>query len=48
MDPLFASLFSVLLLGENILEPTYLIATAFIILAIAVSNYKPKSCVVNS
>jgi len=48
MDPLFASLFSALLLGENILKPTYLIATAFIILAIAVSNYKPKSCVVNS
>lgn len=46
MDPLFASLFSALLLGENILKPTYLIATSLIILAIAVSNYKPKSSVV--
>ena len=46
MDPLFASLFSALLLGENILKPTYLIATALIILAIAVSNYKPKSNVI--
>lgn len=45
MDPLFASLFSALLLGENILKPTYLIATALIILAIAVSNHKPKSSV---
>lgn len=43
MDPLFASLFSALLLGENILKPSYLIATALIILAVAVSNYKPKS-----
>jgi len=46
MDPLFASLFSALLLGENILKPTYLIATSLIILAIAVSNHKPKSSVV--
>ncbi len=46
MDPLFASLFSAILLGENILKPTYLIATALIILAIAVSNYKPKRSVV--
>ena len=46
MDPMFASLFSALLLGENILKPTYLIATALIILAVAVSNYKPKSSVV--
>ncbi len=46
MDPLFASLFSALLLGEDILKPTYLIATSLIILAIAVSNHKPKSSVV--
>ena len=46
MDPLFASLFSALMLGENILKPTYLIATVLIILAIAASNYKSKSSVV--
>ena len=46
MDPLFASLFSAILLGENILKPTYLIATVLIILAIAASNYKSKSSVV--
>ena len=38
MDPLFASLFSALLLRENILKPTYLIGIALIILAISVSN----------
>lgn len=43
MDPLFASLFSALLLGENILKPTYLIGIVLIILAISVSNHKPKS-----
>ena len=42
MDPLFASLFSALLLGENILRPTYLAAIALIILAITISNYKRK------
>ncbi len=42
MDPLFASLFSALLLGENVWKPTYLLAVACIVLAIAVSNYKRK------
>lgn len=42
MDPLFASLFSALLLGENILKPTYLIAVGLIVLAIAISNYKKE------
>ena len=45
MDPLFASLFSALLLGENILKPTFLAATLLIIAAIYISNktYKNKS-----
>ena len=43
MDPLFASLFSAVLLGEEILKPTYLIATALIVLAIVISNHKPRS-----
>ena len=45
MDPLFASLFSALLLGENILKPTFLAATLLIIVAIYISNktYKNKS-----
>lgn len=42
MDPLFASFFSALLLGENILRPTYLAAIALIILAITINNYKRK------
>lgn len=42
MDPLFASFFSALLLGENILRPTYLAAIALIILAITTNNYKRK------
>ena len=42
MDPIFASLFSALLLGENILRPTYLAAIALIILAITINNYKRK------
>ena len=40
MDPLFASLFSALLLQENILKPTYLVAVVLIVLAVYVSNYK--------
>lgn len=45
MDPLFASLFSALLLGENILKPTYLVATVLTVSAIYVSNktFKNKS-----
>ena len=39
MDPLFASMFSAILLGENIFKITYIIATAFIIIAVAISNY---------
>ena len=46
MDPLFASLFSALLLGENILKPTYIIATALIVIAIVVSSNRRKSGVV--
>ncbi len=42
MDPLFASLFSALFLGENIWKPTYLAAVALIIVAVAVSNYNEK------
>ena len=43
MDPLFASLFSALLLGENILKPTYLAATVLIVTAIYVSNHVSKT-----
>lgn len=45
MDPLFSSLFSALLLGENILKPTYLVATVLTVSAIYVSNktFKNKS-----
>ena len=43
MDPLFASLFSALLLGENILKPTYLAAIVLIITAVYVSNYVSKT-----
>ena len=43
IDPLFASLFSALLLGENILKPTYLAAIVLIITAVYVSNYVSKT-----
>ena len=42
MDPLFASLFSAILLGENVFNPTFLVATLLIITAIYVSNKTSK------
>lgn len=35
-----ASIFSAILLGENIFKITYIIATVFIVIAIAVSNFQ--------
>lgn len=42
MDPLFASLFSAILLSENVLKPSYLISVLLIISAMMVSNYSDK------
>ena len=42
MDPLFASVFSAMWLGENIFKATYLIATALIIVAVMVGNHNPR------
>lgn len=41
MDPLFAAVFSAMLLGENILKPTYLLSVVLLVVAITVSGYKP-------
>ena len=45
MDPLFASLFSALLLRENIWKITYLVAVALVICAVLVSNNAGKKAV---
>lgn len=41
MDPLFAAVFSAVLLRENILKPTYLLSVLLLITAITVSSHKP-------
>lgn len=42
-EPLFAVIFSGLLLGEDILRPTYLIALVIILAAILLSHYKRRA-----
>ena len=42
-DPLFAAMFSGILLGENILNPRFLIALVFIVGAILLGNFKIKT-----
>lgn len=45
LEPLFGVIISGLLLGENILKPSYLIAFLLIVTAIIVGNYKKKSTI---